>query len=323
MKVFILAVLIFCCSLPALAQKTKAKKDPAREKLSQQIILSQIASNACGCIDSISTNGQSAKSLSEKINRCIKEQASAYQMMSKLAAIDINDQKGSQVNIVLDENSNEYKKFYYELERYLVDSCPAVRRVVATEEEEGELSISQNPEARELYSTGIGYFNKEDYQNAVVWFEKAVAVDPKFAFAWDNIGVSYRQMKQYDQAIEAYKKSLEIDPKGKTPLQNLAVVYTFKKDYKSALATYEKMKAIYPDNAEADFGIGRIYTFFLPDMEKALNHMCSAYNLYVEQKSPYRTDAESVISRIYTEMKKNNQEDKFIKILKEHGISSE
>ncbi|MNS31066.1 photosystem I assembly protein Ycf3 [compost metagenome] len=148
-------------------------------------------------------------------------------------------------------------------------------------------------------------------------------MDSKFTFAWDNIGVCYRQMDNYDKAIEAYKKSLAIDPKGKTPLQNLAVAYSFKKDYKNALDTYEKMKLIYPDNPEADFGIGRIYTFYLLDMEKALNHICAAYILYTEQKSPYRTDAESVISYIYAEMKKNKQEKEFMKILKDHGISSE
>jgi hypothetical protein len=50
--------------------------------------------------------------------------------------------------------------------------------------------------------------------------------------------------------------------------------------------------------------------------------MCKAYNIYVAQKSPYRSDAEQVINLIFKEMKKENKEDKFNKILKDNNIRS-
>jgi len=52
----------------------------------------------------------------------------------------------------------------------------------------------------------------------------------------------------------------------------------------------------------------------------ALDYMCKAYNIYVHDKSPYRSDAEKVINMIYTQMKKDNKEEEFNKILKDNNI---
>ena len=47
------------------------------------------------------------------------------------------------------------------------------------------------------------------------------------------------------------------------------------------------------------------------------------YNLYVEQKSPYRSDAETLINRVNKEMKKQGKEAIFNEILKKNHISPE
>jgi hypothetical protein len=57
-------------------------------------------------------------------------------------------------------------------------------------------------------------------------------------------------------------------------------------------------------------------------MEKALSYMCKAYNIYVKQKSPFRTDAENVINIIYKQMKKDNKEEAFNRILAENNIKT-
>jgi hypothetical protein len=49
--------------------------------------------------------------------------------------------------------------------------------------------------------------------------------------------------------------------------------------------------------------------------------MCKAYMLYSKQKSPYRADAQSVISLLYQVFKKNNKVDRFNAILKENNIN--
>ena len=83
-------------------------------------------------------------------------------------------------------------------------------------------------------------------------------------------------------------------------------------------------KLALPDdkNPETYYGIGQSYVLGLKDYENGLNCMCMAYNLYVAQKSGYRSDAVRVIQMIYAEMKKQGKEETFNKILSEHPINT-
>ncbi len=154
-------------------------------------------------------------------------------------------------------------------------------------------------------------------------YEKAVEIDPEFAFAWDNIGISYRRLGDYDKALDAYNKSLAIDSTGLMPLQNIAIVYRFKKEYHKAIAAFDRLGTLDKDNPEIYFGKGQIYTAYLNDHENGLDNMCKAYNLYIQQKSPYRTDAEKIIQAIYAEMKKEGKQERFYEILKQHNITAQ
>ena len=49
--------------------------------------------------------------------------------------------------------------------------------------------------------------------------------------------------------------------------------------------------------------------------------MCKAYVMYMEQQSPYRSDAEGNIQYLYNELKKQGKEDVFHKVLKDNKIS--
>ncbi|MES1181676.1 MAG: tetratricopeptide repeat protein, partial [Flavobacterium sp.] len=172
------------------------------------------------------------------------------------------------------------------------------------------------------YNKGIEYVNKEKYEDAIPYFKKAVSIDPKFAFAWDNLGISYRKTSQYDKALEAYNKSLEIDPEGKMPLQNIPVVYQYLEQYDKALDAYDNLLKVSPNDPETFYGKGLIYTYYKKDHEKALAMMCKAYNLYATMNSPYRVDAQKIIQTLYSEMKKDGKEETFNKILKENNIST-
>jgi tetratricopeptide (TPR) repeat protein len=130
-------------------------------------------------------------------------------------------------------------------------------------------------------------------------------------------------MNNYDKAIECYERSLKIDPKGQMPLQNIAVAYQYKKEFQKAIDAYKRLSVLDRNNPEIYYGIGVIYASSLIDYELSLENMCKAYNLYVEQKSPYRTDAEKLINALYVEMKKQGKEQKFKEILKENKISFE
>lgn len=295
----------------------------------KETLLAELSDGSCKCIDSIEIN-QSKDEIAKEINRCISQQTNAYQLASKLLDVDslaqiAKEKKGKKqvnINVNMDENSKEYQRAYYELERYLMEHCKAIKEKIASSDKQGKKSLSENDEALELYYKGIDESKKENFAAALKYYEKAVEIDPEFAFAWDNIGISYRRLGNYDKALEAYNKSLAIDSTGLMPLQNIAIVYRFKKEYQKAIAAYDRLGALDKNNPEIYFGKGQIYTAYLNDHENGLDNMCRAYNLYIQQKSPYRTDAEKIIQSIYAEMKKEGKQEKFFEILKQHNITS-
>lgn len=288
--------------------------------------LKEVTENACKCVDSVATFNKSDKQIASGINSCIDKQVMVYQMGMKLASVKNekdNDGKQKNVNIKINTNpeSEEYTKYYYEIERDLMADCDAVKYKIAANDKLREKSMSSDPEAGKYYNLGLDEFEKENYAKAIEYYKKALVYDSDFAFAYDNIGISYRKLNKFDEAIAAYEKSLEIDPYGTMPLQNIAVAYTYKEQYKKAIKAYERLAKLDSKNPEVFFGIGNIYAQALFDYERALENLCQAYNIYVEQKSPYRTDAEKLIQIVYNEMKKQGKEATFNQILTKYKIS--
>ncbi|MBS1511811.1 MAG: tetratricopeptide repeat protein [Bacteroidetes bacterium] len=323
-------LLIICCitAVSAFAQKdtvTKITGAAAKDLMSQLKIdttklLGEIVQESCKCIDSIDVASKGRDEITEAIRQCIDKQVSVYQMTMKLYHSMVDKGTDHNITINLNKESAEYKEYYYEIERMLNDSCAALRKKAGSDNKESANSVSSNPQAIRLYNQGLDFYNKEDYKNAIPLFEKAVAIDDKFAFAWDNIGICKRKTGDYEGAIAAYKKSLSLVPTGRTPLQNIAIVYEFQKDYDKALAAYQDLAKVYPDDPEAFYGAGRMYEL-KQDWEKAVDNMCKAYNAYIKANSPYRTDAETNLGLYLRKMKELGKEEKFYAILKENNIT--
>lgn len=326
MRKILMAVLLLQASATIAQTDTltsKAASDLMKQLSSQLFdsvaLISTYGNNACKCISKIKTSKKDAEKIAKEISDCIHKETEAYQMMAKLTGSMMGG--SNQINIYTDKDSWEYKKYYYNIERWLRDSCQAMNIAVGSNNKESENSQSGDKKAKAAYSMGINALKKEDYEGAAEYFTRAVEIDSMFAFAWDNLGVCNRKMGKLDEALYAYNKSLSIDPKGRLPLENIPVVYEFKKEYDKALDAYKNILNYYPENPEAWYGSGRIYAYYHKDYEKALDNMCKAYNIYVKTGSPYRVDAEKNINFIFSKMKENGKEDVFMKILKDNNIN--
>jgi tetratricopeptide (TPR) repeat protein len=50
------------------------------------------------------------------------------------------------------------------------------------------------------------------YGDAIKCYDKAIGIDPTFAWPWNNKGNAFYNLGEYNESIMAYDKSLEIDP---------------------------------------------------------------------------------------------------------------
>lgn len=299
----------------------------SQEKPNEKTVLQELSENACKCADTISLSNRKKEEIIKDIHQCIDQYAGALQISTLLKGAEkqsentpeVNGKK--QINLTFNTNkdSKQYRDSYNELERYLMQNCESVKRAT-TNSETSHDKFSKNAKALDFYQKAIDASKKESWNEAIQNYEQAVKSDPKFIYAWDNLGICYRRVGEYDKALNAYQQSLAVDSKGKMPLQNIPIAYIYKKEYQKAIDAYHNLDKVYPNDPEVYYGIGQIYFTQLKDNEKGLDYICKAYRIYNDQKSPYRSDAEAVISRIYKGMKEEGKIDKFKEILKSNNI---
>jgi Flp pilus assembly protein TadD len=129
----------------------------------------------------------------------------------------------------------------------------------------GDKSSSASKDSN--FARGEQAFRDGDWQEAVDYYKKAVAADPKNAEAYNQMGYSYRRLGQADPAFDAYAKALDIDPRHRGAHEYLGETYLLVGDLakaEAALATLADLcgkqcketvklkKAIERYNASAD-----------------------------------------------------------------------
>ncbi|KAA0130631.1 tetratricopeptide repeat protein [Chryseobacterium sp. SN22] len=299
----------------------------AQNKPDMAELTKELSENACKCVDSISLFNRDKTEVIKEIHECIDKQAGALQLGSLLTGVDelsktapeVNGKKQITLNFNTDKDSEQYKDSYNSIERYMMRSCESLKKAVNLAESKAG-KLSKNNEAMDFYHQAMEASKNQNWKDAIKNYEKTVKTDPSFSYAWDNLGICYRRVGEYDKALEAYKKSLTVDPNGKMALQNIPIVYIYKKEFQKAINAYMDLDKAYPGDPEVYYGIGNIYFTSLKNNDKGLDYMCKAYRIYNQQKSPYRSDAESMISLMYKKMKEENKIERFNQILGENNI---
>ena len=264
----------------------------------QLIAASEIA---CECISSIKAESESKN---EDIKKCIE---------SSLGKLDIDTSK---------QENTPSENTFKEVESILIQSCKSLKELAFSENRKFKHSYSENVLAQLAYDDGMEYLQEGDVVGAIEKFKKAVGIDDKFAFAWDNLGISYRKNKEYDKAIEAYKKSLDIYEEGRLPLLNIAITYNLNEQYEEAIKYYEKFISYYSEDPEGYYGLGLILDT-QDQEEEGLDNLIHAYTIYTAQNSPYRADAAKKIGYMYKDLQNKDQLHLFHKVADKYNLKIE
>ena len=68
---------------------------------------------------------------------------------------------------------------------------------------------------------GIAYAKQEEYGQAIVNYQKSIALNPQDDDAYYNMGIAYAKQEEYGQAIVNYQKAIELNPQHKNCYINL------------------------------------------------------------------------------------------------------
>jgi Flp pilus assembly protein TadD len=99
---------------------------------------------------------------------------------------------------------------------------------------------TRNPKNAELqYDYALALSKIDAWRESGEYAALAIALNPQFTKAYNQLGLSYYCTERYEEASSAYKKALELDPRYETAHVNLAYCYEKLKNYTEAITLFK------------------------------------------------------------------------------------
>jgi tetratricopeptide (TPR) repeat protein len=94
---------------------------------------------------------------------------------------------------------------------------------------------SSSMSADEYFNQGAFYSNQMNYSQAIVYYKKALEINPNHYWANNNVGYTYYLTEEYSRAIPYLQKAIEIEPDNPYAYSNMGGVYFVLKEYYKAI----------------------------------------------------------------------------------------
>lgn len=114
-------------------------------------------------------------------------------------------------------------------------------------------------DARLSYEAGLWLQSQGDYEGAVKFTKRALAIDPNFAGALNTLGYDFAFMHQYDRAIPYLKRYAEVEPNDPNPLDSLAEILQQAGRLEESLTEYREALKLDPRFYHSQNGLGDVY----------------------------------------------------------------
>ncbi|PYX38342.1 MAG: hypothetical protein DMG81_12010 [Acidobacteria bacterium] len=129
--------------------------------------------------------------------------------------------------------------------------------------------------ADDLNESARAAMGNGDFPMAIQLLKRAVEVDPKNKYAWNNLGLAYLSLRKGDDAVGAFKKALEVNPYDEFAYNNLGRAYWQDRKYDDAAEAFHKQLDSNPLDKFAHANLGAMYAEWhkydlaAPELEKA------------------------------------------------------
>ncbi len=162
------------------------------------------------------------------------------------------DEKGNLVGYVIDEEKNIQ----------LARPAGAYRSIIKASQPlpVSELSSTTfSAKALDEYLKGVMANDNRRWSEAIRHLQAAVALNPRFAEAYTQLGYAYYQINDIEKEAKAYQAALKIKPNDPDALYSLAMNMESQEKYEEAIPLYEKALAQAPDDKETLYQLGLSY----------------------------------------------------------------
>ncbi|PZU98909.1 MAG: TIGR03032 family protein [Pseudanabaena sp.] len=110
--------------------------------------------------------------------------------------------------------------------------------------------------AKLKFEEGKKQVQAQDLAQAIICFREAIALQPDYVAAYNQLGNALQGLGKSDEAISAYRKILEINPNVAAAHCNLGSIWQIQGKYEEAIAAYQKAIELKPDFALAHRNLG-------------------------------------------------------------------
>jgi TolB-like protein len=212
------------------------------------------------------------------------------------------------------ERYDRNMKDVFDLQDEVTQKIVAALAIELTEDEQDRLTQrrTENLEAFDYFMRGSEYLNRfteHENRQATQMFEKAIALDPRYAAAYTRLAMTHlhewnfgwsRDPQSLQRAFELVQKATALDDSVPEAHRTLGRVYLWKKQHETAIAEHEKAIALDPNDAHGYAGLGDLLIWAgrseegLVLVEKAmrLNPMYPVWYLLNLGRAYYKDDVE-------------------------------
>ncbi|MCU0630062.1 MAG: tetratricopeptide repeat protein [Methanoregulaceae archaeon] len=110
---------------------------------------------------------------------------------------------------------------------------------------------NQGDDATTLTTKGFDLYKVARFQDALISFEKAIALDPYSSLSWYGKGLTSAALNDKEGAIQALDRATELSPKDEQAWLKKGEVYISMNRNDLAITAYKRALLINPNNKEA------------------------------------------------------------------------
>ncbi|MEC4803729.1 MAG: tetratricopeptide repeat protein [Jaaginema sp. PMC 1079.18] len=156
-----------------------------------------------------------------------------------------------------------------------------------------QLVVENAPDPEAWFNRGVQFYEAEDYEQAIRYWDKAIALKSDYYQAWSNRGLALKNLGAWTEALENYEKALEINSSYTKAWYNRGIALDVLRRYDDAITSFDRVLAQDGDDFRAWFHRGNTlqqcqrYEEAIASYDEALNRQGELERAWYERGNAF------------------------------------